>query len=349
MAKSDGADQPGGIRGFFKRHHAKLWWIHSAYALALGALVATFAQEGFENARWLVLTVIATWVLAMLVFRFFGAGNSRKLETAGSKIRFYAMTYFLKNLYQGMLFFLLPFYWKSATWGEPNGYFLVVLGLCAFLSTMDVIFDNFLMKWRGASSIYYGFTLFACLNLAIPALLPDTGVLPSMLTAAGATVLAFWAFHFPLRLLKKPLYSGLLIVLVLSGVSGAYVARKVIPPVPLYLKSGAVGTAKLKGGRLAMELVALHKSHFTHLYATTEVVIPGGAGDSFQHVWRHERDIVHTTEGAVVLLDEGEGVLRIQTELPQESLPDNPVGQWSVDVMTTDGLLIGRVSFTVTE
>ena len=145
MGKTEQTDEPRGIRGFFKRHHTKLWWIHSAYALALGALVATFAQEGFENARWLVLTVVATWILAMLVFRFFGAGSRRKLDTTGSKLRFYAMTYFLKNLYQGMLFFLLPFYWKSATWGEANGYFLVVLGVCAFLSTMDVIFDNFLM------------------------------------------------------------------------------------------------------------------------------------------------------------------------------------------------------------
>ena len=342
-------EEPRGIRGFFKRHHAKLWWIHSAYALALGALVATFAQEGFENARWLVLTVVATWILAVLVFRFFGAGSGRKLDTTGSKIRFYAMTYFLKNLYQGMLFFLLPFYWKSATWGEVNGYFLVVLCVCAFLSTMDVIFDNFLMKWRGASSVYYGVTLFACLNLAIPALLPDTGVLPSMLTAAGVTVVAFWGFHFPIRLLRKPLYAGLLIVLVISGVSAAYFARTVIPPVPLYIKSGAVGPALLQDGRLTMELSALHKDSLKGLYATTDVVIPGGAGDKFQHVWLHDGEEIHASEGTAIRIMEGEGVVRIHSELPGESVPKDPVGMWSVDVKTHDNLLIGRIEFLVSQ
>jgi hypothetical protein len=348
VAKSDNPSEPKGVRGFFKRHHAKLWWIHSAYALGLGALVATFAQEGFDNARWLVLTVVATWILAMLVFRFFGTGRQRKLDTAGSKIRFYAMTYFLKNLYQGMLFFLLPFYWKSATWGEPNGYFLVVLGTCAFLSTMDVIFDNFLMKWRGASSIYYGFTLFACLNLAIPALLPDTGVLTSMLSAAGVTVVAFWGFHFSLRLLSQPLYAGLLLVLVTSGVSAAYLARMTIPPVPLYIKSGAVGPSVFQDKRLSMQLVSIHATKFKGLHATTDVVIPGGAGDEFQHVWRFDGKDVYAHDGGIIRIMEGEGVVRVHTELPVDAIPENPVGTWSVDVLTGDGMLIGRVKFEVT-
>lgn len=341
-------EQPAGpIKRFFRRHHAKLWWIHSAYALALGGMVATYAQEGFDKARWLVLTVIATWILAVLIFRTFGTGRARRLDTAGSKIRFYAMTYVLKNLYQGMLFFLLPFYWKSATWGEPNGVFLAILCTCAFFSTMDVIFDNFLMRWRGASSIYYGFTLFACLNLAIPALLPDTNVLTAMLLAAGVTVASFWGFHFPLRSLRRPIYAGLFVVLIVGGVSAAYYGRMAIPPVPLYIKSGAVGPAVLKDHRLVMELSALHVSKLDRLHATTEVVSPGGAGDAFVHDWRLNGEVVASVEGDVVRLLETSGVFRVHTELPGESVPDDPVGDWSVDVRTADGMLIGRVSFRV--
>lgn len=347
MGKQEEAPRGGPIRRFFRRHHGKLWWIHSAYALALGALVATFAQKGFAHARWLVLTVIAAWIMAMLVFRFFGAGRARKLETAGSKIRFYAMTYFLKNLYQGMLFFLLPFYWKSATWGEANGTFLAILCACAFLSTMDVIFDNFLMRWRAASSLYYGFTLFACLNLAIPALLPDTGVLTAMLVAAGVTVVAFWAFHFSLRLLREPLYAGLLIVLVVTGVSGAYLGRMAIPPVPLYIKSGAVGPEVLRDHRLVMEVTSLHVSKLKGLHATTEIVSPGGAGNQYHHDWKFEKETISSQKGAVVRILEGEGVFRVHTVLPDEAIPEDPVGQWSVDVRTEDGMLIGRVPFTV--
>jgi hypothetical protein len=41
------------------------------------------------------------------------------------------MTLALKNLYQSMLFFLVPFYYKTATFDDPNRFFVYVLGLLA--------------------------------------------------------------------------------------------------------------------------------------------------------------------------------------------------------------------------
>ena len=49
-------------------------------------------------------------------------------RTPKTRVRFYVMTYALKNLYQGMLFFLLPFYWKSTTLDAANGWFVILLG-----------------------------------------------------------------------------------------------------------------------------------------------------------------------------------------------------------------------------
>ncbi|MDB5219614.1 MAG: putative rane protein, partial [Myxococcaceae bacterium] len=44
------------LRSFMKTHGRKLWWLHSAYALGLGITVVTFAQKGFDHARWLAVT-----------------------------------------------------------------------------------------------------------------------------------------------------------------------------------------------------------------------------------------------------------------------------------------------------
>ena len=94
-------------RRLWRQHGRKLWWLHSVYALGLGVSVVTFAQKGFDHARWLAVTLGATWLLVVLFFRAFerprGASAGKPV-----KLRFYVITYVLKNLYQGMLFFLLP-------------------------------------------------------------------------------------------------------------------------------------------------------------------------------------------------------------------------------------------------
>ena len=165
----------GRIRQWFHDNHGKLFWIHSLYALGLGAFVATFASKGLGYARWLVLLLIGAWVMIVAIFRLHGTGSEQreKVTTTGQKVRFLAMTYVLKNLYQGMLFFLLPFYWKTAVSDGPTMWFLVLLGVTAFQSTMDVIFDIYVMKRRWIASLFYGVTLFACLNVAVPALISD--------------------------------------------------------------------------------------------------------------------------------------------------------------------------------
>ncbi len=103
------------------------------------------------------------WLLVVLLFRLFEpAGQMRAFDTSDPKtrVRFYVMTYALKNLYQGMLFFLLPFYWKSTTLDAANVWFVIVLAACAVVSTLDIVFDRVLMRWRWMASTFHALTLF---------------------------------------------------------------------------------------------------------------------------------------------------------------------------------------------
>ena len=65
------------------------------------------------------------------------------------------MTYVLKNLYQGMLFFVLPFYWKSSSLDSINAWFVFLLAFLALLSTLDLVFDNLLMRYRGVAAVFF--------------------------------------------------------------------------------------------------------------------------------------------------------------------------------------------------
>jgi Family of unknown function (DUF5924)/Protein of unknown function (DUF2914) len=340
------------VRRFMRDHGRKLWWLHSVYALGLGASVVAFAHKGFDHARWLAVSLGATWLLVVLIFRLFApAGEMRAFDAADPKTRtrFFVMTYALKNLYQGMLFFLLPFYWKSTTLDDGNVWFVILLAACAVLSTLDIVFDRVLMRWRSLASVFHGITLFGCLNLVIPALFPDTRTLYSLLAAAGIAALGSWTLHVTVRSLKKKAYVAALVLSVAGAVGLAYVARAAIPPVPMYVSSAAVGPKQLPDGRLAMEVKTLHPSVIQELVAVTDVVVPGGKGDRLRHVWRHGGVVVHRTTEETSRVAGPKGAVRLRSSLTGKDLPGDLVGAWSVDVETDDDQLVGRAEFDVVE
>lgn len=339
-------------RRFLREHGHKLWWLHSAYALAIGTGVVFFAHKGFSHARWLAVTLGLAWLLVVLLYRLFGSGGElRAFEAvdARTRVRFYVMTYALKNLYQGMLFFLLPFYWKSTTFDARNGWFVIVLGACAIVSTLDIVFDRVLMRWRSLASLFHGIALFACLNLVIPALLPDTRTLWTLLGAAGIAVVSFWTLHVTRRTFTKRIYVPLFLLSMGAGVGIAYEARAAIPPVPMYVSYAAVGPKQLPDGRLAMDVTRLHPSVIQELIAVTDVVVPGGKGDRLHHVWRHRGVEVHRSTEETSRITGPKGVVRLRSSLTGGDLPKDLVGPWTVDVETEDGQLVGRAEFDVVE
>src|SRR4051794_7688887 len=217
------------VRAFMRVHGRKLWWLHSAYALGLGITVVTFAQKGFDHARWLAVTIGAAWLLVILFFRLFGSGREQADLHASAapkvRLRFFAMTYAIKNLYQGMLFFLLPFYWKATTFGAPNSWFVVLIGICALLSTLDIVFDRVVFRFRALASLFHGVALFGCLNLIVPALFPDTRTLYSLLAATGITVVGFWTIHVSLATFRDRRWLALFFISAGLALGGAYEAR----------------------------------------------------------------------------------------------------------------------------
>ena len=339
------------IRGFLKKHGRKLWWLHSAYALGLGISVVVFAQKGFDHARWLAISIGAAWMLVILFFRINGSGKTQHVAstTTKQKVGFFAMTYALKNLYQGMLFFLLPFYWKSTTFWTENSWFVVLLGVCAFLSTMDIVFDRVVFKFRALASVFHAVAIFGCLNLVVPALFPDTRTLTSLLVAVAISVLGFWTIHFSFEMLKDKRWILAIAATLGLALTGAYYARSAIPPVPMYVSKGAVGPMVLKDGRLAMEVRELHPSVIDKLIAITDVVVPGGKGDRLLHVWRHNGHEVHRATETTSKVEAPAGVVRLRSGLTGRDLPQRLVGDWSVDVETQDGQLVGRATFLVVE
>ena len=126
----------------------------------------------------------------------------------------------------------------------------------------------------------------------------------------------------------------------------AYAGRRAIPPVPMHVAVGAVGPTLLPDGRLSMHVSALHESLIQEMHGLTDVVTPGGRGDNLLHVWRH-RGLEVQRGASEPVLDPPPGLVRLRSTLRSYNLPSDITGTWSIDVVTEDDQLVGRVPFEV--
>jgi hypothetical protein len=206
------------------------------------------------------------------------------------------------------------------------------------------------MRWRWIASVFHGITLFACLNLVIPALFPDTRTLWSLLAAARIAVVSFWTLHVTRASAQTEECTIVIFVISRGLASGASrTPARGDPPRAHVRLVGGVGPKQLPDGRLAMEVKTLHPSVIQELIAVTDVVVPGGKGDRLRHVWRHDgrRGASHDRRDVAHRRAEGHRALR--SSLTGRDLPTALLGAWRVDVETDDGQLVGRTEFQVVE
>ena len=123
--------------------------------------------------------------------------------------------------------------------------------------------------------------------------------------------------------------------------------RSFIPPAPLALASSALARGiegwdpvdPIAGGVSVAELRT-----WGSLVAYTAIYAPAGLRQPIEHVWRLDGRAV-----TVVRLSAIRGGRRggFRTYSRKTGFPSDPIGRWSVDVMTSSGQLIGRLSFQV--
>jgi hypothetical protein len=333
----------------FHRLMKQAWWLHSFGALAFGVGVMLFARKGLEYAEQLLLVLLLSWVLVFVAFRFIvGAANTSPHERRARKGIRLVTNYVIKQLYQQMFFFLVPLYASSATWSltSPNWWLVPILLACAVVSTMDLVFDNFIMPRRVVASTMYGLCVFAVLNLNLP-LVFGFQQFDALLIAAATTPPVVALLGFRIRTVLRPrgifLTSGVAVGMVFA----VYFGRVAIPAAPLAMSHGSAG----HGSPGEYECVpgpagAMRRDQLDLLRCVTELSAPGGLRDAVVHVWRHSGRVVARMIPEPMLAC---GPLVLRSTLGQARLPPDPRGKWSCTAETGDRQLIGRTSWRVVD
>jgi uncharacterized membrane protein YgcG len=342
-------DPPAPPPGRFKRILRRLWWFHSFFALFFGVGVMMFARSGLAHADKVMIALFVSWSLMFLALRFIvGPANRRENETVARKGVRVATNYIIKQFFQQMFFFLTPLYASSATWSLSswNWFLAPVLLICAVVSTMDLVFDNFIMERRWLVSGMYGVAMFGVLNVMLP-LVAGLEHMTSLVIAALATPLSVALLSFSVKQVLSP--QGVLITLTASGVlvGGVWYGRTLIPPAPLAMPETAVGHGSL--GSYECMPGSKHEIRVTQLDGLrcgSLLREPGGIKEGVVHAWKHAGiELARVTPTQLTGCD-GDGVV-FRSDFPSTLMPKNALGTWECTTYTIHGQLVGTRKFKV--
>jgi hypothetical protein len=334
--------------GRLKRILRKIWWLHSGVALTFGVGVMLFARAGLAHADKVLIALFASWLLLFIALRFIvGPANRREQETLTRKGLRVATNYVIKQFYQQMFFFLTPIYASSATWSFAswNWWLAPILLVCAVLSTMDLVFDHFVMERRWLASGMYGLAMFALLNVLLP-LVVGCDHATGLIIAGAATPASVALLTFSVRAVFSP--QGAILTLGMTGVllAGVWYGKAFIPPAPLTMPETSVGHGV--AGEYECLPASKHQiraDQLGKLRCGSLLREPGGLKEPIVHVWLDRGRVVSRQTPTLVQCD-GDGSVFV-SELEPTKLPDHPVGKWQCETWTRGGQLVGVRAFEI--
>jgi hypothetical protein len=350
MSRAPAADEHGAPapeqKSRFHRFVQKVWWLHSFGALGFGIFVMLFASKGLAHADKVLMVAGVSWLLLFVALRFIVGPANRSEGEHFTKKGFRVVTnYVIKQMYQQMFFFLVPLYASAATWSlsSYNWWLPPLLLTFAVVSTLDLVFDNFIMERRVLASCMYGVALFGALNVLVPMVFGFSHFV-GLMVAAGATPPAVALLSFRVKQVLS--FYGVLITLGATAgmLGGAYFGRAAIPPAPMSLSDSSVGHGT-PGSYECLQGPKRRADQLDGLRCGSLITEPGGLRDEISHVWKGGGKSIRVEPHN---LDGCDDNIFVST-YPADELPDDPTGGWQCVIQTVDRQLLGIVHFKVDE
>ena len=315
-------------------------WGISACSLGLGLATLFVFRRGLPHVGW-----IAGYLLLLVLLFAFITELRQPLERSGRRRVLGAADYAVQSLYHGLLLFVLPAYWSSATLDSLNALFFGGVVAGALVTAVDPWYEAIVRPRRWLNQALLAFSIFAALNVALPLL----GIRP-ILALEGAAALTAVAMmpvfreRGALTWRQAYLRSTVLAVVAMAAV---WVGRAAVPPAPHFVtRATAARSVTLLEPVEPVDspIPASTVAGWGGIAAYTAVYAPAGLRQPIEHVWWKDGRLVGRVPLSPLSGGRKEGY---RTYSRKTDLKPPYEGSYRVDVVTGSGQLIGRLRFTV--
>ena len=272
------------------RYARVLWALHSAWALVSGIAVLVLAHNRYGFLRWAVAFIALTWASTLYFSR----------APAAPSLARSVVSYLTRVMYQETLFFLLPFYFYSATVLSWNVFYVIALAAFAVLSCFDEVFDRLLRERRWFAILFFAFVSFSALQLFIPLVLRMHVEIAELIAGAVSFIAAVaLAGKWDARVITA--FAMFLICVV--------VFRPLLPPVPLRLTrvafTGALNSRTLNTSKQFDREIPVAELRRGRVYAIATVFSPERVPAHMQIQFVRDGEVVRSSRDVDVTAQPG--------------------------------------------
>lgn len=292
-------------------------------------------------AKVLGVVLLVSWIWLILENLL----RERIARRFGFELPLPLLRYGTQMIHQESLFFVLPFFFITTTWNSGQLLFSGLLAAAALASITDPIYYRWLAPRRWLLLMFHSLALFAVMLTALPIIFHLTTPQSYRIALATATVLALPSLPGLIGFAgwRRTL---LLAILPLAMAGAGWMARVWVPPATLWLTEVAVsdrfdGDQRTPGESL--KLITLEQLRDHGLYAYTSINAPRGLDERIYHIWLQDGREVDR----IALDIHGGRKKGYRAWTHKLRFPQDPLGNWQVQVRTEAGQMIGVLRFEV--
>jgi len=315
-------------------------WLLPAISFAAGWAGFLLIQRGEAMARTIAVMALIgwPWLLAETVLGGWLVKLSKGRLSAG------LLGFVTQNLQQEILFFTLPFLLGATQRDVGQMAFTGLVAVGALISSLDPLYHSRIAAHPGVSVAFHAFCTFVASVVVLPmaAAMPLEQVLPVAIGVSGV-----WMVLGLPRMLSG-IGNHRMRLVGLAALPIAFLLlwefRAHIPPAGLSLKNSRM-TQSIEGLRPGTEIKRIRADSLltNGIIAFVAIRAPAGLAQSVVFEWWHRNERLDEVPAEI----QGGNEYGWRTFTRKQNFPADPRGKWRVDVLTPQGQLICRLSFTV--
>ena len=312
-------------------------WLLPLVSFVAGVVSFFMVRRGADFARVMALLALLgwPWLLIEPVVR-------RRIEQRKRSLGNLVVNFVSQSLQQELLFFSLPFLIGATQLDLGHIAFTSLVGAAALLSTVDPVYERFVATRAARRLMFHAFCSWIAALVVLPMVLhlPLERALPVSLLSMAAWLIV--TLPLSLHSLKSWAAKTVWVTCVLVVPVALWALRAEIPAAGFAVRRARITQSVIEHepGRAIDEVTVDELPEGVIAYAAIRA--PAGLKQSVIFEWRHgpemERIVSEIIGGA-------EGGYRTYSR--KYEFGADPVGRWTVDLVTPQGQLLKRLNFAV--